>query len=146
MDIEKLIEFNGKKNEFMIYNGIRIKSAKKDCVEVSLQIGPHSLNTYGLLHGGAYYTMADCAAGAAAKSDGGHYVTLSGGLNYIKSVSEGTVTAKGSVIHRGRTTCILHVDITDEKDALLAEGDFTMFCIEQPQTEEEAKTGTDTVD
>ena len=132
MDKETLIGFKNDGNDFMRHNGISVKSYQRDCVEVELRIGACSLNPFGILHGGAYYTMADCAAGAAARSNGGRYVTLSGGLNYIKSVSQGTVTAKGSVIHRGSTTCILHVDITDEESAVLAEGDFTMFCIEPP--------------
>ncbi|MEQ2456172.1 PaaI family thioesterase [Flavonifractor hominis] len=117
-----------KANAFARYNGITIRQPGPDLGEAVLEMGPNSLNPYGALHGGAYYTLADCAGGCACRTDGRRYVTLQGGLNFIHSAKSGTVTACAEVRHRGRTTCLVHVEVVDAEDTLLACGDFTYFC------------------
>lgn len=118
-------------NAFALYNGIHCKTTGPDQGEAVLEMGPDSLNLYGLLHGGAYYTLADCACGCACRADGRRYVTLHGGLNFIRSAKRGTVTARAEIRHRGRSTCQISVNITDQQDTLLATGEFTFFCIDQ---------------
>lgn len=118
-------------NAFALFNGIQTSSSSPDHGEAVLTIGPDSLNPYGLLHGGAYYTMADCAGGTACRTDGRNYVTLHGGLNFIRSARSGTVTARAVIRHRGHSTCQADVEITDEHGTLLATGNFTFFCIDQ---------------
>ena len=54
-------------NAFAVYNGITTHQTGDGTAEAILEIGPDSLNPYGLLHGGAYYTLADCAAGSACR-------------------------------------------------------------------------------
>jgi len=41
-------------NAFAVYNGITTHQTGDGTAEASLEIGPDSLNPYGLLHGGAY--------------------------------------------------------------------------------------------
>lgn len=118
-------------NAFALYNGIRSKATGPNQGEAVLEIGPDSLNPYGLLHGGAYYTLADCASGCACRADGRRYVTLHGGLNFIRSTKSGTVTARAEIRHRGRSTCQISVNITDQQGTLLATGEYTFFCIDQ---------------
>ena len=118
-------------NAFALFNGIHCSSSRPDYGEAVLTVGPDSLHPYGLLHGGAYYTMADCAGGTACRTDGRSYVTLHGGLNFIHSVRSGTVTARAVIRHRGRSTCQADVEITAEDGTLLATGDFTFFCTGQ---------------
>lgn len=117
-------------NAFAQHNGIRFRLINQDEAEAVLEVGPDSLNPYGLLHGGAYYTMADCAGGCACRSDGRHYVTLHGGMDFIRSAGSGKVIARAKVRHRGNCTSQVAVDIRDEKENLLATGDFTFFCLD----------------
>lgn len=118
-------------NAFALYNGVRTSAPAPDHGEAVLTLGPNSLNLHGLLHGGAYYTLADCAGGVACRTDGRRYVTLHGGIDFIRSVSSGTVTARAVIRHRGRSTCQAAVDITDQAGTLLATGDFTFFCLDR---------------
>lgn len=120
-----------KPNSFAVFNGIKIQSTGENSAQAVLEIGPNSLNPYGLLHGGAYYTLADCACGIACRNDGRKYVTLHGGLDFLRSVKSGTVTAAAVVQHRGRSTCMVSVEITDQSGALLATGSYTFFCVTQ---------------
>lgn len=116
-------------NAFSRYNFYEAESVGPDCAVYRLDIRPESLNPYGMVHGGAMYTMADDASGAAALSDGRYYVTQSGTLHFLQNQSRGIIRAAASVRHRGRTTCLVDVDITNEEGVLLATGEFTYFCV-----------------
>ena len=117
-------------NEFMRYNHIKAVELQKDRAVTELEVTAESKNPYGILHGGVLFTMADCAGGLASRSDGRRYVTLSSSLNFIKSVSGGTVRATGTVRHRGRTTCLCDTELTDQNGTMLATGSFTYFCLD----------------
>lgn len=118
-------------NAFALSNGIRTSAPSPDHGEAELTLGPNHMNPYGVLHGGVYYTLADCAGGMACRTDGRRYVTLHGGVDFIRSVRSGVVTARASIRHRGRSTCQVSVEITDQTGRLLATGDFTFFCLDQ---------------
>ncbi|MEY8387155.1 PaaI family thioesterase [Oscillospiraceae bacterium 38-13] len=117
-------------NAFTTHNFIRLESAERDRVVYRLDIRPESRNPYGMVHGGAMYTLADDAAGGAAHSDGLHYVTQSGSLHFLDNRAHGAIRASGQVRHRGRSTVLVLVDITDEAGTLLATGEFTYFRVD----------------
>ena len=118
---------------FMKKNHIRLEEVEPDRVVTALDAGPDSLNPYGFVHGGALYTMADCACGAAARTDGRKYVTLSSSFNFLHSGVEGdTIRAEAKVRRRGRTTCYVIVELTNSRNELLASGNYTFFCIDKP--------------
>lgn len=117
-------------NRFMTYNFIELSVLELDRAECRLRLRPESTNPSGMLHGGALYTMADSTAGSAAHSDGRIYVTQDSSMNYLSNIKEGTAVAVGTVVHRGKTTCLVNVDIIAEATGkLLATGRFTFFCI-----------------
>lgn len=126
-------------NAFMHYNHIELVSVEQDRAVFSLTIRPESKNPYGMLHGGAIYTLADNATGAAAHTDGRHYVTQTGELHFLRNQSEGTVYAVARVRHRGGTICLTAVDITGENGKLLATGEFTFFRVDMALMEARAK-------
>lgn len=117
-------------NHFMTYNFIELSVLELNRAECRLTLRPESTNPNGMLHGGALYTMADSTAGSAAHSDGRIYVTQNSSMNFLSNIKEGTAVAVGTVVHRGKTTCLVNVDITAEATGkLLATGSFTFFCI-----------------
>lgn len=117
-------------NAFMNHNHIRLHSVERDRVVMELTAVADSLNPYRFVHGGALYTMADCACGTAARTDGRRYVTLSSSLSFLHSGLEGDhILADAKVRRRGRSTCYVDVDVTNEKGDLLASGNYNFFCI-----------------
>ena len=96
-----------------------------------LTIRPESKNPYGMVHGGAIYTLADNATGVAAHTDGRYYVTQTSALHFLRNQSEGTVRATAWVRHRGRSTVLTAVDITGQDGRLIATGEFTFFCVDK---------------
>lgn len=118
-------------NRFTQQNSIHLESVQPDCASFSLRIQSESRNSYGQVHGGAIYTMADNAAGVAAMSDGRFYVTQAGTLHFLHNQANGSILATAQVRHRGRSLCLVDVQIAGEDGRLLATGDFTFFCINQ---------------
>ena len=128
-----------RKNAFTEHNFYELEPVEPDRAVYRLNIRPESLNPYGMVHGGALYTLADDAAGGTAHSDGRHYVTQSGGLHFLDNRAHGIIRAAGRVRHRGRSTVLIAVDITDEAGALLATGEFTYFCVDARRMAERAE-------
>ena len=118
-----------KLNRFMTYNFIQLTVLEKDLAECRLTLREESTNPFGLFHGGALYTMADSTAGSAAHSVGRSYVTQNSSMNFLANIKEGTAVSTGKVIHRGKRTCLVGVEITAQATGkLLASGSFTFFC------------------
>ena len=89
-------------------------------------------NPYGVVHGGALYSLADCTCGMAARGDGRSYVTLSSSFNFLKGGPLGdTVRATATVRRRGGTTCYVEVEVTDSRGNLLCGGNSVFYCIEK---------------
>ena len=120
-----------RKNAFMLHNHIELESVERDRAVFKLDIRPESCNPYGMVHGGAIYTLADNATGTAAHSDGRYYVTQTSALHFLRNQSRGTVRATAWVRHRGKSTVLTSVDITSEDGKLLATGEFTFFCVDK---------------
>lgn len=129
--IRRNTENRMRKNAFMLHNYIELESVEKDRAVFKLDIRPESCNPYGMVHGGAIYTLADNATGTAAHSDGRYYVTQTSALHFLRNQSRGTVRATAWVRHRGKSTVLTAVDITGEDGRLLATGEFTFFCVDK---------------
>lgn len=117
------------KNPFFVRNFCEVVEVKKDYAEVRLDLVPESMNFRGTVHGGAYFTMADVCSGMVCRTDGRVYATQNASVEYVRAVTGGTLTAKGSVIHRGRSGCIVEVKIYSDEGKIAFAGTFHFVCI-----------------
>lgn len=116
-------------NAFAVFNHLEVEHVEDDYAVFRLAIRPESKNPRGFVHGGMLAAMADNAAGYAAHTDGRTYVTQSSHMNYLHNQAEGVIRAEGRVLHRGKTVCLVRVDISGEDGALLATGELAYFCV-----------------
>lgn len=137
--LERVREICKDKNAFSNYNLICLESVEDGRAVYSMEIRPENRNQYGMAHGGALYTLADDAAGTAAYSDGRNYVTQSGELHFLNNRARGVLRATGTVCHRGRSTVLVNVEVTDEAGVLLAAGTFSYFCVDRKRMAERAE-------
>ncbi|MCI8477749.1 MAG: PaaI family thioesterase [Oscillospiraceae bacterium] len=116
---------------FVKYNQIQlIEITPEYAVSFLETVGEDSLNPYGIVHGGVYFTMADVAAAALARTDGRAYVTLDSSIHFLRSARQGaSIRATAHPRHRGKSTFLSVVEVTDQDGRLLASADFTFFCL-----------------
>ena len=76
----------------------------------------------GLVHGGVYAAMAESLAtnGTAATvfGAGNTAVGLSNQTSFLRPITAGTITAVARARHRGRTTWVWEVELTDDAGRL----------------------------
>ncbi|MBR5217968.1 MAG: PaaI family thioesterase [Oscillospiraceae bacterium] len=80
------------------------------------------MNTWGLPHGGALFTMADVAAGVAALTLRPEtLVTLNASIDYMDGAApEGDITAVAKVERMGGKTCFCSVEMYDCNEKRIA--------------------------
>ncbi|MFD2098780.1 PaaI family thioesterase [Flagellimonas iocasae] len=87
----------------------------------------------GVLHGGASVALAESVGSAAS------YIFLNAkeffvrgieiSANHVKSIKEGFVYARASMLHKGRTTQLWEIKITDEEGKLISNCKLTTIAL-----------------
>ena len=116
------------RNGFLSNNHIHIDSVSPEWSAVSVRIVPESRNAAGFVHGGLLMLLADVAASQTAMADGRQYVTQNTFVSVLSSVREGTLTAEGETVRRGKKTVLIRVRVCGETQKLLADASVTMMC------------------
>jgi 1,4-dihydroxy-2-naphthoyl-CoA hydrolase len=65
--------------------------------------------------------------------DGATTATIEAKTNFLAAVREGAVTARAELVHRGRATMVLQVDITDDAGKLVTRTLQTQAVIAAPE-------------
>lgn len=104
--------------------GIEIVSAEPELVVATMPVDDRTRQPFGILHGGASVALAETAAsiGTAIQIDQSRQVAvgLEINANHIRGKADGLVTARAVPVHRGRTTMVWDIRITDETGRLIA--------------------------
>ncbi|MFD0862262.1 PaaI family thioesterase [Sungkyunkwania multivorans] len=78
----------------------------------------------GVLHGGASVALAEsvgsCASFIFLDSQNFYIRGIEIAANHVKSISEGYVYAKAKFLHKGRTTQLWSINITDQNEQLVS--------------------------
>jgi 1,4-dihydroxy-2-naphthoyl-CoA hydrolase len=78
----------------------------------------------GLVHGGVYASIAEATASLATAmavlDQGETAMGLSNSTSFLRPITEGTVHALATRIHRGRTTWVWDVQFTDDQGRMCA--------------------------
>lgn len=115
------------RNGFLSNNHIHIDSVSPERSAVSVRIVPERRNAAGFVHGGLLMLLADVAASQTAMADGRQYVTQNTFVSFLSSVREGTLTAEGETVRRGKKTVLIRVRVCGETQKLLADASVTMM-------------------
>lgn len=115
------------KNHFLENCSLRILDMRENYVLASMDAKEDTLNPYGMVHGGALFTLADMAAGICALTNGPDVVTLNSSMNFIRAARPGKLYATAKTMHAGKSTGVYQVEIYDDQNKLLATALFTMY-------------------
>lgn len=120
--------------------GLALLEVTPDRVTGEFTVVPKLHQPYGIVHGGVYCAVIESIASVSgavwinAKGvKGAQVVGVNNSTDFLRAVSEGTMTARSKPIHRGRRQQLWEVDITDENDKLIAQGRVRLQNIE-PQS------------
>lgn len=103
--------------------GIETVSLEKDKVVMTMPVDKRTHQPAGFLHGGANVALAETVASMGAlmnvEPEQFNIFGLEINANHIKSKREGIVTATATPLHRGKTTMVWEINITDEPGNLI---------------------------
>lgn len=117
-------------SQYLQSNDMKVIEIGEGFARVEMTIDEQILNVHGFVHGGALYSLADTAAGAASFATGRDSVTLTGTINYIKPGKGGKLIGIATEISHGRTTGVYEVFIYNDDQVLLSRATFTMFFLD----------------
>lgn len=117
--------------------GIRLVSIDEDEAVFEMEVRPEHANPMGTLQGGVICALVDAAMGLAYAyrlDEGESFTTLELKANYLRAVTDGKLTARGRVVHAGRTVGLTTCDVVDEQDRKIAHATSTCMTLrEQPR-------------
>lgn len=112
------------KNTLMETLGIEYVDVGEDFLVGRMPVNPRVHQPDGVLHGGAMVALAESVGSAASYIflDAQQFVVrgIEISANHVKSIVSGYVFAKATFIHKGRTTQLWDIRITDEADQLIS--------------------------
>ncbi|AYN68305.1 hotdog fold thioesterase [Euzebyella marina] len=123
---EKILKVCNKssKNTLMETLSIEYTDVGADYLVAKMPVNPTVHQPDGVLHGGAMVALAESVGSMAS------YIFLDAqkfairgieiSANHVKSVREGEVFAKATIIHKGRTTQLWEIRITNSQDQLVS--------------------------
>lgn len=113
--------------------GIEYVAIDTDSLTAKMPVTEKVHQPDGVLHGGATLALAESVGSAAAQVLIGEGRAQIRGLelsgNHVKSVRSGYVWAKATVLHRGRTTQLWQIHVTDDQGILVSVVKFTTMIL-----------------
>ncbi|HNX28897.1 MAG TPA: PaaI family thioesterase [Syntrophomonadaceae bacterium] len=104
---------------------------------VKITLENKHLSPYAAIQGGVYSSIIDTAAYWAPYSElpeNVGLISMDVNVNNLASVTGGTIIARGERIKIGRTICLSHVLVENEKGIILAEGSSKLLITKGLQT------------
>lgn len=104
--------------------GLRVLEHSPELVRAEVSVHDGIRQPMGLVHGGVYASIAESitssATALAVVEDGNMAQGLSNQTSFLRPIFGGTIHALARRRHRGRTTWVWEVEITDDEDRLCA--------------------------
>jgi len=116
--------------------GLRRFDLTDDRARGEVTVRRELLQPWGLVHGGVYASVAESlaswATGLAVASDGLLAMGQSNNTSFLRPITAGTIHALATRRHRGRTSWVWDVDISDDDGRLCATSRVTI-AVRAPQ-------------
>ena len=104
--------------------GIEVLEVSDELARSRIPVHDRIKQPYGLVHGGVLCGVAEglcsLATDLAVRDDGMFAAGMSNQTSFLRPITSGHVNAEARRRHRGRTTWVWEVDITDDEGRLAA--------------------------
>lgn len=117
MDIlKKFVE----KDNFAKHLGVEMLEYSPGKAKARMEIKSHHLNSAGMLHGGAIFSLADAVFSAASNSHGTLAVAINVSISFFKAVKSGTLTASAEEVSFNPKLATYLISVQDEAENKIA--------------------------
>jgi 1,4-dihydroxy-2-naphthoyl-CoA hydrolase len=104
--------------------GVEWLDLDPDGAKARIAVQPRHLQPYGIVHGGVHSSLAESLTSAATyeavKDEGKVAMGQANDTSFLRPISEGNINALAVARHRGSTTWLWDVEITDDEGRLCA--------------------------
>jgi acyl-CoA thioesterase len=100
--------------------GIELETVEVGYARARLQVEPVHANMYGMVHGGAIFSLADFVFQAASNSHGVLAVSVQANITYLQAPQTKILYAEASEVSRTRRLATYSIRVTEEGDRLVA--------------------------
>ena len=102
--------------------GLNVTEVSDELMRGEVEVRPELKQAAGIVHGGVYASIAESLASIgtalAVMPEGKMAMGLSNQTSFLRPISQGTIHAEARRRHRGRTTWVWEVEITDDDGRL----------------------------
>lgn len=120
-DLDRTLAEN---SAFDAHYGLEVTACDAEGARGRVPIGPHLLQPTGIVHGGVYASVAEALASGgtnwAVTPNGEIGLGMSNDTSFLRPASSGVLDAVATPIHRGRTTWVWNVTISDDAGRTVA--------------------------
>jgi 1,4-dihydroxy-2-naphthoyl-CoA hydrolase len=110
--------------------GLEITESSPDRVRAQVSVTDKTKQPYGLVHGGVLAAIGEALASVgtaiAVAEDGNNAVGMSNHTQFLRPITEGTIHAEAKPVHRGRSTWVWDVQLSNDQGSLCAIGRVTI--------------------
>lgn len=119
-------------DEFAAANGVELIEVRPGYARMRMAIGRRHLNSLGLVHGGAMFTLAATTFFAACNASGNVAVGINMNIACLHAVVEGVLEAEATEVSRTPHLATCTVRVVDSQDRLIAHFQGTAYVKNEP--------------
>lgn len=111
-------------SDFAELIGVEWLDLGPDEARARIAVGDHHKQPHGIVHGGVYAALAESIASMATtkalEEEGSVALGQANSATFLRPIGEGHVNAVARPRHRGRTTWVWDVELSDDSDRVCA--------------------------
>ena len=119
--------------------GLEFLDVSEEHVRARVLVRDELKQPLGLIHGGVYASLAESvtslATAVAVVPEGNMATGMSNATNFLRPITEGHIHALAKRLHRGRTTWVWDVTMSDDASRICAVTRMTIAVRPQPSAE-----------
>ena len=121
----KVMDYLNERDVFCRDNGIRLTRVADTEARAELRVAPHLMNASGVVQGGAIFALCDLAFAGVANSGNERTVAQTASISYLRPGTGRGLYAAAQLIHRGRRSAVIRVEVTNDEGKLVAAATLT---------------------
>ncbi len=115
-DLKKFVD----RDHFAKHLGIEMLEYSRGKAKARMEIKSHHLNSAGMLHGGAIFSLADAVFSVASNSHGTLAVAINVSISFFKAMKSGVLIAEGREVSFNPKLATYLIDVKDETGNAIA--------------------------